>query len=266
MISNTAKICKGAVLGENVSIGDYTFIGPNVKIGNNVSIGNNAIIEGNVHIGNNNQISHYVIIGTPPQDKKYDNEPNYIYIGNNNVISEFVTIHLPTNDNKISYEEALSTKEGITYVGNNNFIMISSHIAHNCILHNNIIFANSVALAGHCIIYNNANIGAYVMIHQFTQIGEFCMIGSGFRVSKDVIPYTLAGGYDFKIIKINSIGLKRNGFSPEAIASIKNIVKTLLWSNHNVSQGIEIIKQNADNQYAKRIVEFILNSKRGITR
>lgn len=266
MISNTAKICSGAVLGNNVVVGDYTYIGPQVKIGDNVTIGNNVIIEGNTRIGNNNKIFHYVIIGTPPQDKKFKDEPNYIYIGNNNVIREFVTIHLPTNENKISYDEALATKEGITYIGDNNYLMITSHVAHNCILYDNIIFANSVALAGHCVIYNNANIGAYVMIHQFTQIGEFTMIGSGFRVSKDVIPYTLAGGYDFKIVKINSIGLKRNGFSSDDIFTIKKIIKLFLWSNYNVTQAIDQLKEMQENPYAKRIIEFVNKSKRGITR
>lgn len=266
MISSTAKVCKGAVLGKNVSVGDYSFIGPDVRIGDNVQIGNHVIIEGRSFIGNNNQIFHYVIIGTPPQDKKFKDQPNYIHIGDNNVIREFVTIHLPTNDNSLSYEKALEKKEGITFIGNNNYIMITSHIAHNCILYDNIIFANSVALAGHCIIYNNANIGAYVMVHQFAQIGEFSMVGSGFRVSKDVIPYTLAGGYDFRIIKINSVGLKRNGFSKESVNEIKKVVKLLIWSNYNVSQAVEKLSELNGNIYAERLIDFVKNSKRGITR
>ncbi|HOK41303.1 MAG TPA: acyl-ACP--UDP-N-acetylglucosamine O-acyltransferase [bacterium] len=263
-ISKTSNIHKNAIIGENVFIGDYVYIGENVKIGNNVKIFNNVIIDGNTIINDGNQIYHYSIIGTPPQDKKYAGEKSFLYIGKNNIIREFCTIHSPTNEKKHDFETALNTKEGITYIGDNNFFMTGTHIAHNCILGSNIIMANNSALAGHCIVYDNANIGAFVIIHQFTQIGEFSMIGSGFRVAKDVIPFALAAGYDFKIMKVNSIGLRRNGFSADDINEIKKIFKILLWSNYNVSQALEKLSE-INNKYSRRIIEFIKKSKRGIT-
>lgn len=263
-ISSSAKICPNAKIGNNVRIGDFSYIGSNVKLGDNISIGNNVIIEGNTTIGNNTKIFHYVIIGTPPQDKKFSEEKNYIYIGENNIIREFTTIHLPTNENHLSLENAMIQKQGITYIGNNNFLMTGSHIAHNCIVGNNIVFANNTALAGHCNVYDNANIGAFVIVHQFTQIGEFSMIGSGFRVSKDVVPWGLGAGYNFKIVKVNSIGLRRNGFSSAEINKIKDIYKILFWSSNNVTQAVEKLKEFKDCKYAKRMIEFINNSKRGI--
>ncbi len=255
-ISNRAYIHKNAVIGKNVTIAPFAVIEENVRIGDNTVIGPNVHITGWTDIGKNCEIHSGAVIGDAPQDYNYKGDKSYTIIGDNNIIRECVTIHRGTEP------------ESKTIIGNNNMFMAYSHIAHNCIVKDNIVLVNQVSLAGYVTVDNNAFISAVVQIHQFCKIGKYVMIGAISKVVKDIPPYMLAGGSEVATIRgLNSIGLRRAGFSPDERELIKKAYKILYHSGLNVSQALEAIDKDEelkDNELIKEIVEFIKSSKRGI--
>lgn len=216
-IHPTAVIAPGAEIDSSVSVGPHTVIGKDVKVGPGTEIGPHAFIEGNTTIGQNNRIGAFTSIGTPPQDLKYKNEPTKLVIGNDNLIREYTSIHRGTPGGR-----------GVTTVGDGNMIMAYSHVAHDCLLGNKIIMANTTTLGGHVEIMDYANIGGLVGIHQFTRVGEHSYIGGMSGVSKDVPPFVIASGVRSKmrISGVNKIGLKRCGYDSEAI---KNVNKAFIY-------------------------------------
>jgi len=252
-IHPTAIVDPEAELGKDVSIGPFTIINEGVRIGDNVQIGSNVLIDSGAIIGRNCKIHHGVVLGTPPQDLKFGGEKTYLEIGENTVIREYATINRGTRH------------RGKVTVGSDCFIMMYAHVAHDCIIGNNVILANSVNIAGHVEVEDYAIIGGVVPVHQFTRIGAHSIIGGGFRVPKDVPPYILAGGYPLRYMGLNIIGLKRRNFSANTILTLKKACRILFQSQYNTTQAVEKIKSEIEPlPEIKHLLEFIEKSERGI--
>ena len=256
MTSNSV-IHRNSQIGKNVKIGSFCTIGANVSIDDNCIVHNNVVIEGNVKIKNNVEIFPFVSIGSIPQDLKYRGEKTKIFIDENCKIREFVTINLGTKGGG-----------GITKIGKNCLLMVGTHIAHDCIVGNDIIFANHSTLAGHVIIENNVVVGALSAIHQFSRIGEGAMIGGMSGVTADVIPFSTVMGNRAKLSGLNLIGLKRNNFDKSEITELRKVFKYIFFSkNKTLNDRILEIKKKKLNLYT---VDSILNfleskSKRSFT-
>ena len=230
-----------------------TIIGPNVEIGENTVIQSHVNISGNVKIGKGNKIYPFVSINDP-QDLKYAGEPTNLIIGDNNKIREYVTINPGTIGGG-----------GKTVIGNNCLFMISSHIAHDCIVGNNVVMANLATLGGHVEIDDWANIGGGVMVHQFVKVGTQSLIGGGFTAKQDVPPYIIVSGAPLRFVGINKIGLERRGFGKETREIIKQAYRKYFVSKLNRGQAIDYIKRSLPQiEEIKNIVEFIDSSERGI--
>jgi UDP-N-acetylglucosamine acyltransferase len=254
MIHKKAIIHKKAKIGKGVSIGPYTIMGENVEIGDNCQIGPSCFITGWTKIGKNCQIIGHSAIGTPPQYLEYKGEKTKVVIGENNIIREFVTINRGTEKG-----------DGITRIGNNNFIMAYVHIAHDCRIGDGVTLANVATLAGHVTVEDYAIIGGIVPVHQYVRIGTHAMIGGGSRVPRDVIPYTLSAGIPLRVSGINTIGLRRHGFSSKEISVLKEAFRLIFRSKLNLSQAIEKIEKELEKtDSVKHLLKFLKMSKRGI--
>ena len=253
MIDNMSIISKKAKIGKNVSIGPYCIIEDNVIVGDNTKIDSHTIIKEYTEIGSNCNIFSHCVIGEIPQDKKYNGEKSSLIIGNNNTIREFCTLNRGTEES------------GITQIGDNCLLMAYVHVAHDCILQNDIILANGVQLGGHVTIDDYGIVGGMTPVHQFCKIGMHAFIGGGLRVVQDVPPYIIANGDPLKFSGINILGLRRRKFSSDERENIKKAYKLIYNSNFNVSQAIEKIENsfNLENNI-KDIVNFIKSSTRGL--
>ncbi len=251
MIHNTAIVDVKAKISDNVEIGPYCSIGPGVEIGTGSVLHSHVNIVGNTKIGNNNQIYPFSSIGTPPQDLKYKGEKNSLVIGNNNKIREYVNINPGTEQGG-----------GITRVGDNNLFMVYCHIAHDCLISNNIVLANNVQVGGHVNIENNAIVGGSCAIHQFSRIGEFAMIGGMTGVLSDVIPFGLSMGNRNSLTGINLIGLRRAKVSNENIKKLQLAYKNI-FKNTSFRENIENLNQDLkNNKFVKKILNFINSDKK----
>ena len=251
MIHKTAIINPNAKISSNVKIGPYTIIGPHVEIDDDVVIQSHVNITGHSIIGKNNRIYPMASIGSDPQDLKYKNEKTSLMIGANNTIREHVTINTGTVQGG-----------GVTKVGNNNLIMIGAHIAHDCIIGNNIVMANNSAVAGHAQIEDFVIIGAKCGIQQFTRIGKMAMIGGMTGVSRDVIPYGLSTGNRNFLDGINIIGLRRIKVQNKEILVLNEAYKEIFKST-NLSENLSKLNGKfKDNILVKEVVEFINKDKK----
>jgi UDP-N-acetylglucosamine acyltransferase len=254
-IHPTSVVHSEASFAEGVEVGPYTTIERGVIIGENTKIGPNVFIDEGTIIGKDCKIFKGAILGTPPQDFKYRGEKTCLKIGNNNIIREYVTINRSTEDGKTSI------------IGDNNYLMAYSHVAHNCILGNGIVMANAAALGGHVNIEDHAILGGLVGVHQFVNIGTLSIIGGCSKVVKDVIPYAKADGHPLRIYNLNSVGLRRSNFSEEVISILKETFKILFRGDLNTSQALKRLKEKFPHQKeVKHIITFIENSQRGITK
>jgi UDP-N-acetylglucosamine acyltransferase len=257
-IHPTAIIHKEANIGNNVTIGPYSVIGAGVSIGQDTVIGNSVTITGNTSIGLNNKIFHSSSIGEAPQDKKYNNEDTKLIIGNNNTIREFCTINRGTTQDK-----------GETIIGDDNWIMAYVHIAHDCIIKNNCILANTSNIAGHVEIDDFAILGGFTGVHQFCKIGSHVITAVGTVVYKDIPPYIIAAGNDSHTRPngINIEGLKRRGFSKEAISGIKKGYKIIYREGNSIEDAISQL-HNLSKEVAEvaLYIDFISKSQRGLVR
>jgi len=251
MIHKTAIIDSKAKLSENVSIGPYSLVGPNVEIGDNTNIQSHVNITGNTKIGKNNKIYPFASIGNHPQDLKFRGEETKLEIGDNNKIREYVTINPGT-----------SGGGGLTKIGNNCLFMISTHIAHDCQVGNNVIIANNVPLGGHAIIEDNVVIGGNSAVQQFTRIGKMAMIGGMTGVLHDVIPYGLSTGNRNSLQGLNLIGLRRAKFENKDILGLIEAYKEI-FASKNVNENIS--KLNGffqENSLVKNVIDFITKDKK----
>ena len=254
MIHPTAQIDSSSEIDEGVSIGPFTVIGPNVKIYSGTVIEGNAFIHKNTLIGKNNLIFPFASIGGDPQDLKYKGEETYLEIGDHNEIREGSTINRGTVQ-----------EEGKTIIGNNNLLMAYTHVAHDCIVGNNVIMANIATLGGHVEIGDWCNIGGGAMIHQFVKIGRQSLIGGGFSAKQDVPPFIIGAGIPLRFVGINKIGLERRKFSEDVRALIKKTYRTYFKSKLNRGDALKKIKNEISQiDEVKEIVSFIESSSRGI--
>lgn len=255
-IHPTAIIDIRAELDSTVEVGAYTVIGPDVRINAGTSVGSHVAIKGPTTIGRNNRIFQFSSLGEMPQDKKYDNEPTTLEIGDGNTIREFCTFNRGTVQDK-----------GATRIGHNNWIMAYVHIAHDCQIGNNTIFANNASLAGHVDVDDFAILGGFTLVHQFCKIGAHIITAVGSVVFKDIPPYVTAAGYDAKPHGINAEGLKRRGFDAATLTNLKRAYKTLYRNGLTLEEA----KQQLRVQHEKcaeigPLLDFLDTSTRGIIR
>lgn len=257
MIDTHAIIDSKAKLGKDVSIGPWTIIGPEVEIDSETVIGSHVVLKGPMRIGKRNKVYPFASLGDDPQDKKYQGEKTYLEIGDQNVIREYCTINRGTAQDK-----------GLTKIGNNNLLMVGSHIAHDCIIGNHTIFVNNVALAGHVIVGDYAILGAYSAVHQFCQIGMHSFIAAGSMIRQNVLPYVLIeGGHGARACGLNKEGLRRNGFSDETISMLRTAYKLIFRKNLTVEQALEELEPlAAQHKQVSLMVEALKKSDRGIIR
>tara|TARA_A100001011_G_scaffold391571_1_gene477300 strand:- start:402 stop:1187 length:786 start_codon:yes stop_codon:yes gene_type:complete len=251
MIHKTAIVDTKAKIPSSTTIGPYSLIGPNVEIGEDVIIHSHVNILGNTKIGNGNKIFPFVAIGNDPQDLKYDGEKTKLIIGDNNKIREYVTIHPGTEGGG-----------GITKIGNNCLFMISSHIAHDCKVGDNVIIANNVPLGGHVEIEDNVVIGGNSAVQQFTRIGKLAMIGGMTGVLNDVIPYGLSIGNRNYLQGLNLIGLRRANYKNKDILGLTEAYKEI-FATKNLTDNLN--KLNGvfkENPLVKDIINFISKDKK----
>ncbi|MCB0460366.1 MAG: acyl-ACP--UDP-N-acetylglucosamine O-acyltransferase [Flavobacteriaceae bacterium] len=248
-----AYIHPGAKIATNVVVEPFTTIHNNVTIGSGTWIGSNVTIMEGARIGKNCRIFPGSVISAIPQDLKFEGEDSLAVIGDNTTVRECVTINRGTK----AY--------GKTEIGENCLVMATAHIAHDCVIGNNSIVVNGVALAGHVIVGEHAIIGGLAAVHQFIHIGDHAMISGGSLVRKDVPPYTKAAKEPLSYVGINSIGLRRRGFTSEKIREIQHIYRILYQQNNNTSQALEIIEAELEATPERdMIITFIRNSQRGI--
>jgi len=236
-------------------ISPLAYVSPKAQLGKNVTIDAFAYIDDNVILGDNCHVFPSAVIGAVPQDLKYRGEETWTIIGDNCVLREFVTIHRGT------------ASRGKTVIGNNNLIMAYCHVAHDCVLGNNIIMSNATQLAGEVEIDDFAIIGGGTLVHQFSHIGSHVMIQGGSKINKDIPPYVIAAREPIAYCGINSIGLNRRGFTPEQIHTIQEVYRLIYQGGMNTTQALDHIEANMP-QSAERdaIVNFIRNSSRGIVK
>ncbi len=228
---------------------------PKAQIGKNVTIDAFAYIDDNVIIGDNCHVFPSAVIGAVPQDLKYKGEETWTIIGDNCVLREFVTVHRGT------------ASKGKTVIGNNNLIMAYCHVAHDCILHNNIIMSNATQLAGEVEVDDFAIIGGGTLVHQFSHIGSHVMIQGGSKINKDIPPYVIAAREPIAYCGINSVGLNRRGFTPEQIHTIQEAYRLIYQGGMIVSQALDTIEATMPQTPERdAILHFIRNSERGIVR
>lgn len=256
MIHPTAIIDPTAVLATDVEVGPYVIIGKYVTIGKGTKIGPHTVIGDWTEIGENNQIYHLASVGPAPQDLKYRGEECWTRIGNGNIIREFATIHRGT-----------VTGISETVVGDNNLFMAYSHVAHDCRIGNRVVMANSATLAGHVTVEDDVILGGLVAVHQFSTIGAHAMVGGGTLVVLDIPPYTIStpGKRDAKLRGLNLVGLKRRGFSDDAILKLKKAYKTLFMADMKQSDAIARLKSEiTGSPEVDYLLAFIERSERGI--
>lgn len=256
-IHPTAIIADGARIADDVEIGAYSIIGAHVSIGSGTWVGPHVVIEGHTSIGKNNRIFQFCSLGATPQDKKYAGEPTRLEIGDNNTVREFCTFNIGT-----------AQDGGVTRVGNDNWIMAYVHLAHDCQVGNNTIFANNATLAGHVHIGDWVILGGFTSVHQFCHIGPHAMTAFSSAVAQDVPPYVMAHGNRAVPSGINAEGLKRRGFSSEQIRNIRNAYKSLYRKGLSFEEAkAEIIADAAAGKDELALfVDFFATAGRGIIR
>jgi UDP-N-acetylglucosamine acyltransferase len=254
-VHTTAIIDPSAELDTNVTIGAYSVVGPDVKIGKNTTIGPHVVLSGPTTIGKNNRIFQFSSIGEIPQDRKYHGEKSELFIGDDNTIREYVTINRGTEED-----------QGFTKIGNRNWIMAYVHIAHDCNVENDIIFANGATLAGHVTVEDFAILGGFTLVHQFCRIGAHSFCAMGTALNRDLPPYLMASGNYASTHGLNKEGLRRRGFSEECIQALHKSYKLLVRSKHSKKENIDDVEKLAEQFVeVKKFMDFILSSKRGIT-
>src|SRR2546423_3937513 len=255
-IHSSAVISPYAQLGENCRIGPYAVIGDEVVLGNGVVVDSHCVIDGRTRIGDESHIFPFVSIGLPPQDLKFAGEETVTEIGSRTRVREFVTIHRGTLGGG-----------GVTRIGDDCFLMAQAHVAHDCLIGDNVIMANAATLAGYVIVEDGANIGAYSGVHQFCRVGREAYVGGYSVVVKDALPFALTVGNHAKCYGLNKVGVRRRGYSREAIAALHHAFHLLLSSKLNTTQALGRIRQEIENTIeVDELVHFVESSRRGVVK
>ena len=257
LIHPTAVIDPGARLGEGVSVGAFTLVGPDVEIGDRCQIGPHCSFAGPTRIGRDNRFIGHCAVGGEPQDKKFGGERTELVIGDRNVFREFVTLNRGTGNGG-----------GVTRIGDDNWMLAYTHVAHDCIVGNHCIFSNNTTLAGHVTVGDWVIISGFAGAHQFCRIGAHAFLGMGALANGDVTPFTMVGGNSIGRPRgINSEGLKRRGFSPERIAAIKRAYRTLFVAGLPLAEAREQLAQQAlDSEDVRLLLDFIGSGERPLLR
>ena len=251
MIHNTAVIDPKAKISSGVCIGAFTVIGPNVEIGENTIIQSHVSIIGNTKVGKNNKIYPFASIGNDPQDLKFDGEVTKLEIGDNNKIREYVTVNPGTRGGG-----------GLTKIGNNCLFMVSSHIAHDCLVGDNVILANNVPLGGHAHIEENVIIGGNSAVQQFTRVGKSSMIGGMCGVVRDIIPYAMVHGNRSILQGLNLIGLRRKNIPNKEILVLTEAYKEI-FKDENLTTNLKNLKQEfRKNELVNDVIKFLEKDKK----
>ncbi|MGE0708205.1 MAG: acyl-ACP--UDP-N-acetylglucosamine O-acyltransferase [Planctomycetota bacterium] len=260
LIHPTAIVEDGAQLGEGVRIGPYAYVGPRVAVGDRTRLDQGVVLEGNTRIGADNHLFPYCVVGTIPQDKKYEGEEAGIEIGDHNHIREHVTIHI-------------GTKHGaeVTRLGDHNLVMCGSHIGHDCQVGNHCVLANYTGLAGHVVVEDYAILGGQTGVHQFVRVGAHCITSGGSKVGKDIPPYTVAQGYPARLRGINHVGLKRRGFSDQTVRLLRQAYRAIFFDTETRFEELvaQVREEFAGSHEVSRFIDFLVaaaNSDRGFTR
>ncbi len=256
MIDNRADIHPSAKIADDVKIGPWTTIGENVEVGEGTEIGPNVYIQKNTKMGKNNKIFPFASVGSDPQHLAYNDEETWLELGDNNTVREYVTLNRGTKQGG-----------GLTKIGNNNLIMSCSHVAHDCIVGDHVVFANAATIAGHVVVGNHAVLGGLTAVHQFVTIGDYSFLGRATKVAQDILPFTLVTGNPGSPRCLNSVGLKRLGFSEETLVLLKKafaIVFRRRLKNEALYEALE--KLAVDSPEVGLWIDFIKNSKRGIAK
>ena len=255
-IHPSAQVDPSAQLGQDVQIGPFCVIGPDVEIGDGTTVASHVVIHGPTTIGRENRIYSFAAIGGDPQDKKFHAEHTQLIIGDRNTIREFVTFNRGTVDD-----------DGITRIGNDNWLMAYVHIAHDCIVGNNTIFANASSLAGHVVVEDYVILGGFTLVHQFCKVGAHAFTSMGSVINRDVPPFVTVAGVYAEPHGINSEGLKRRGFAPERIQSIKRAYRTIYKAGLPLAEArtqLAIAAETAPD--VRTMLDFIDRSERSLVR
>ena len=256
MIHPTAIIDSSAVLADNVSVGPYSYIGPGVRIGAGSTVASHVVIKGPTSIGEQNRIYQFSSIGEDPQDKKYAAEITRLEIGDRNTIREFATLHRGTKQD-----------QGVTKIGNDNLFMAYTHVAHDCVVGNQVIMANGASLAGHVQLHSYAILGGFTLVHQFTKIGQYSFAAMGSAITQDIPPFVMVGGKPTRPHGINSVGMERNGISTDDIRLIRKAYKMIYKMNLRLEDAIDQMEDlAADSKELSIMVNFLRSVSRGILR
>ncbi len=256
MIDSRAIIHPSAQLDRDVEVGPFTVIGPDVEIGAGTKIHSHAVIKGPTRIGKNNTIFQFASVGEDCQDKKYAGEPTRLEIGDNNVIREGCTIHRGTVQD-----------QSLTRIGSNNLLMAYVHVAHDCMVGDNCIFANNTAIAGHVIVGDGVILGGLTTVHQFCQIGAYSMSAAHSAIFKDVPAFIMVSGNPAEAHGMNFEGMRRRGWSDEVIRSLRQAYKVIYRQGLKTSQAVEVLQgMAAETSQMQLLVESLQSSTRGITR
>ena len=255
-IHPTALVDPGAELADDVEIGAYSIVGGSVRIGPGTRIGSHVVIAGRTSIGARNRIFQFASVGDIPQDRKYDGQPTTTTIGDDNVIREYVSIHAGTAQDR-----------GTTTIGNGNWMLAYTHVAHDCVVGNQTTFSNNAQIAGHVSIGDFAVLGAFSGVHQFCRVGSHTMLAAGTIVLQDVPPFVTVAGYPAKPAGTNNEGLRRRGHSPADIAVVRRAYRTLYRAGLSLdSARVELAKAAADAPLLQQLVDFLSEPGRGIVR
>jgi len=256
MIHPTAVIHPKAEMASDVEVGAYAIIGEHVRIDRGTRVGDHARVEGWTRIGEECRVFPFAVLGAEPQDLKYRGEPTELIVGPRCVFREFVTIHRGT-----------AQGGGRTVIGSDNFFMSYSHVAHDCVIGNHVIMANSATLAGHIEIQDHAILGGIVAVHQFVRVGAYALISGLTGVAQDIPPYTLASGSRAKLFGLNVVGLRRHGFSRETIQALKKAYRILFRSNLMLQKAVDRVRQEIPGCLeVENLLRFIQESQRGTCR
>ncbi len=256
MIDPHALVSPQAKLAADVTVGPFTVIGPNVEIGPGSIVGPHVVINGPTRIGAENRFFQFASIGDAPQDKKYNGEPTRLEIGDRNVFRESCTVNRGTTHDK-----------GVTRIGDDNLFMAYSHVAHDCVVGNNAVFANCAALGGHVEIGDWVTLGGLTAVHQFVKIGAYAFVGGGAIVTRDVPTYVMVAGNPAEPHSVNSVGLKRRGFTDEQIRNVRDAYRILYRSDLKLADALGKLRVLGETQPEVRVfVEFIGTSTRSLVR
>lgn len=250
----TALIDDDADVAESASVGPYAVVGPGARLGEGVKVGPHVLVEQNTRVGDGCELHKGAVLGTDPQDMKYDGEETWLEVGPGTVIREYATLNRGT------------AASGVTVVGSACLVMAYAHVAHDCRLGDGVILANSVAMGGHVEIGDRAIVGGLVAIHQFVRIGRHAFVGGGSRLPQDVAPYVTVAGNPCAAYGINTEGLRRRGFDDERIRELKRAYRTLFRSEQHIGRAVEQLEEDAEHTAeVETLIEFVRTSERGLT-